>query len=106
MRFQEKLHEYTKEEIWDEYCGFLTMTPAEFMNIQRRLLMEQMEIWTESALGQRILKGNKPKTIEDDFHSYEWATEDDKSFVLVSFKVDETGLETYTGVSWSSDLKD
>lgn len=65
MRFQEKLHEYTKEEIWDEYCGFLTMTPAEFMNIQRRLLMEQMEIWTESALGQRILKGNKPKTIEE-----------------------------------------
>ena len=48
----------------------------------------------------------KPKTIEDDFHSYRWATEDDKSYVLVSFKVDETGLEKYSGVSWSSDLKD
>lgn len=48
----------------------------------------------------------KPKTIEDDFHSYRWATADDKSYVLVSFKVDETGLEKYSGVSWSSDLKD
>ena len=42
MRFQEKLHQYTKEEIWEEYCGFLTLTSEEFMAIQNRLLMEQI----------------------------------------------------------------
>ena len=65
MRFQEKLHEYTREEIWEEYCGFLTLSSAEFMSIQKRLLLEQMEIWSESSMGQRILKGKKPRTIDD-----------------------------------------
>ena len=32
MRFQEKLHEYSKAEIWEEYCGFLSLSPEEFMN--------------------------------------------------------------------------
>lgn len=57
MRFQEKLRKYSKKELWDEYCGFLTLKPEEFMRIQRRLLQEQMELWSSSALGQSILKG-------------------------------------------------
>ena len=65
MRFQEKLHEYSKEEIWEEYCGFLTLSAEEFMDIQKRLLTEQMALWSESALGQSILKGKKPTTIEE-----------------------------------------
>ena len=63
MKFQEKLHQYTKEEIWEEYCGFLNLTPDEFMKIQERLLLEQIECWSNSALGQSILKGKKPTTI-------------------------------------------
>ena len=65
MRFQEKLHQYTKEEIWEEYCGFLTLTSEEFMAIQNRLLMEQIELWSASGLGQSILKGKYPRTIEE-----------------------------------------
>ena len=68
MRFQEKLHEYSKSEIWEEYCGFLTLGMDEFMSIQKRLLEEQMSLWVPSALGQRILKGKQPKTI-DEFRS-------------------------------------
>ena len=44
MRFQEKLHQYSKAEIWEEYCGFLTLTSEEFMTIQKRLLLEQIEL--------------------------------------------------------------
>ncbi len=65
MRFQEKLHAYSKEEIWEEYCGFLTLTTEEFMDIQKRLLLEQMETWSESPLGQSVLKGKKPTTIDE-----------------------------------------
>ena len=50
MRFQEKLHEYSKEEIWEEYCGFLTLSSEEFMNIQKRLLLEQIELWSKPRL--------------------------------------------------------
>ena len=65
MRFQEKLHEYSKEEIWEEYCGFLTLNTDEFMDIQKRLLAEQMEIWSASTLGQSILKGKTPCNVEE-----------------------------------------
>lgn len=65
MRFQEKLHEYSKEEIWEEYCGFLTLSMDEFMDIQRRLLTEQMELWSASSLGRSILRGKTPHTIEE-----------------------------------------
>ena len=65
MRFQEKLHQYSKEEIWEEYCGFLTLSPEEFMNIQNRLLMEQIELWCASGIGKSILKGKTPRTIQE-----------------------------------------
>ena len=65
MRFQEKLHQYSKEEIWEEYCGFLTLSPEEFMNIQNRLLMEQIELWCNSGIGKNILKGKTPRTIQE-----------------------------------------
>ena len=65
MRFQEKLHKYSKEEIWEEYCGFLTLSKEGFMDIQKRLLMEQIELWSSCGLGQSILKGKHPRTIEE-----------------------------------------
>ena len=65
MRFQEKLHEYSKEEIWEEYCGFLTLSKEGFMDIQKRLLMEQIELWSSCGIGQSILKGKHPRTIEE-----------------------------------------
>ena len=65
MRFQEKLHQYSKEEIWEEYCGFLTLSSEEFMSIQNRLLLEQIEMWSASGIGQSILKGKHPRTVEE-----------------------------------------
>lgn len=38
------------------------------MSIQKRLLQEQIELWSSSTLGQSILKGKKPQTI-DEFRS-------------------------------------
>ena len=35
MRFQEKIRNYSKEDIWREYCGFLDMTMEEYMAVQR-----------------------------------------------------------------------
>lgn len=65
MRFQEKLHTYSKDELWAEYCGFLNLSTSEFMSIQKRLLLEQMDLWCSSELGQSILKGRHPKTVEE-----------------------------------------
>ena len=65
MRFQDKLGMESKESLWNEYCGFLNLSVAEFMKIQRRLLIEQMTLWSKSPLGKSILKGKKPQTLEE-----------------------------------------
>lgn len=88
MKFQEKLHQYTKEEIWEEYCGFLNLTPDEFMKIQERLLLEQIECWSNSALGQSILKGKNPTTIAEFREMVPLTTYEDYSNILLSKQVD------------------
>lgn len=52
-------------DIWQTYCGFIELTGGEFMHIQRRLLLEQLELLQNSALGRRLLCGHKPATVED-----------------------------------------
>lgn len=88
MRFQEKLHEYSKEEIWEEYCGFLTLSSEEFMNIQKRLLLEQIELWSTSELGQSILKGKYPRTIEEFREMVPLTTYEDYASTLLPKHVD------------------
>ena len=61
MRFQEKIRNYSKEDIWREYCGFLDMSMEEYMAIQRRLMNEQIQLWSASGLdggscGGRLLR--------------------------------------------------
>ena len=98
MRFQEKLHEYSKKEIWEEYCGFLTMKPEEFMAIQRRLLEEQMELWCASALGQSILKGKMPRTVEEFRSMVPLTTYDDYAPILLSRQTEALPGEPVTWV--------
>ena len=84
MRFQEKLHQYSKEELLEEYCGFLSLSPEEFMNIQKRLLLEQIELWSSSGLGQSILKGKYPRTIEEFREMVPLTTYEDYAPVLLA----------------------
>lgn len=53
------------EKIWQRFCGFLDLTVDEFMDIQRRLLEEQLELVGDSPLWKKILNGKKPKTLEE-----------------------------------------
>lgn len=52
-------------KIWQRYCGFLDLTMSEFMEIQNRLLMEQIACVSDSVLGARIMRNNKPRDIND-----------------------------------------
>jgi hypothetical protein len=51
------------EDIWKRYCGFLDLKLNDFMNIQKRLLQEQIELFNRCELGNYIMKGVKPSTI-------------------------------------------
>ncbi|MCK5654141.1 MAG: GH3 auxin-responsive promoter family protein, partial [Dehalococcoidia bacterium] len=52
-------------KIWQRYCGFLDLSLAEFMQIQHRLLMEQIELVADSPLGKKIMKGSRPQSVEE-----------------------------------------
>ena len=54
-----------EKKIWQRYCGFLDLSMAEFMEIQNRLLIEQMELVASSILGKKIMQGNSPRTVDE-----------------------------------------
>jgi len=59
------IKEGNREAIWNKYCGFLDLTINEYMQIQERLLLEQIDILKDSNLGVQLLGKKAPKTIEE-----------------------------------------
>ena len=54
-----------KEELWQMCCGFLNLSLEQFMAIQKRLLLEQIELLKNSELGRRVMGGAMPETVEE-----------------------------------------
>ena len=65
MNFEKKLKIKSASEIWQEYCGFLDLSMDEYMNIQYRLLDEQINLLSKCELGQRFLKGCYPQNADE-----------------------------------------
>ena len=55
----ELLRQGRKEEIWTKHCGFLDLKLDEFMKIQERLLLEQIDFLNQSEIGRKLF-GEKP----------------------------------------------
>jgi len=64
-RAVELLQQGRDEELWQMCCGYLNLSLEQFMSIQKRLLLEQMELMNHCALGDRLMRGAKPKTVEE-----------------------------------------
>ncbi|HDD61220.1 MAG: GH3 auxin-responsive promoter [Chloroflexota bacterium] len=54
-----------KEEIWTKYCGFLDLTMDEFMEIQERLILEQIDVLGKSMMGRMIMGDVIPTSIDE-----------------------------------------
>jgi hypothetical protein len=61
----ELLREGRNEELWQMCCGFLSLSIADFMDIQKRLLLEQLELLNNCKLGEKIMHGAKPRTVAE-----------------------------------------
>ncbi len=55
----------TEAELWQRYCGFLELSVQEFMDIQKELLMDEIEQVADSILGKKIMGNQKPKSVEE-----------------------------------------
>ncbi len=62
---KELLRTGRKEELWQKCCGFLDLSIEQFMSIQKRLLLEQIELLNASAIGRKIFKGTMPQDVEE-----------------------------------------
>jgi hypothetical protein len=61
----ELLRQGRKEELWQMCCGFLKLSLEEFMAIQKRLLLEEIELLKNSELGKKVMRGAMPETVEE-----------------------------------------
>jgi hypothetical protein len=53
------------EGIWKAYLGFLDISIEEFMEIQNRLLLEQINLLNNCKLGQKLFNNRKINSIEE-----------------------------------------
>lgn len=53
------------DEVWSKHCGFLDLNLPQFMQIQRRLFDEQLELLNRCELGRHFFAGRKPRTLEE-----------------------------------------
>jgi hypothetical protein len=61
----ELLRQGRRDEIWKKYCGFIDLSLEEFMEIQERLLMEQIQLLGKCELGRKLLRDRLPTSVEE-----------------------------------------
>ena len=83
MKFERKLKELNKEEVWSDYCGFLDLSVEDFMLIQNRLMAEQIDLWSHSRLGQSLLDGRDCSSVESFRRTFPLTTYEDYADVLL-----------------------
>jgi len=82
------LREGRKEELWQMCCGFVYLSLEQFMAIQKRLLLEQVELLKNSELGRRVMRGAMPETMEEFREQVPLTTYDDYLPELVEKRED------------------
>jgi hypothetical protein len=83
-----------QERIWQKYCGFLDLSLQEFMEIQERLLMEQIELVCDSTLAKRFMP-KKPKDISEFRRLVPLTTYDDYADYLNQKNEDVLAVKPY-----------
>ena len=61
----ELLKQGRRDEFWQRYCGFLDLGIEEYMAIQERLLLEQLQLLADCELGRKLFGGNVPRTVSE-----------------------------------------
>jgi len=64
-KIKELIHDHKYSKLWQTTCGFIDLSLEEFMNTQRWLLEEQLNLLNNSELGRKVMRGASPKTLEE-----------------------------------------
>jgi len=61
----ELLEQGKTEELWQKCCGFIDLSMDEFMAIQQRLLLEQIELLRGCELGRQVIGRARPRDLKE-----------------------------------------
>jgi protein-S-isoprenylcysteine O-methyltransferase Ste14 len=82
------IREGSIEEVWQRCCGFIDLSLKDFMDIQRRLLSEQLDFLKGCELGRYIMNGATPSNLEEFRESVPLTTYDDYAPYLLERRED------------------
>ncbi len=76
------------EELWNQCCGYIDLSLEETMQIQKRLLLEQLPRLNSSEIGKVVMRGASPETLEEFRKQVPLTTYKDYSQYLLSRRED------------------
>ena len=99
---REMLHDEDYDKIWKAYLGFLDLSIEEFMEIQNRLLLEQIELLKNCNLGKQFFGRNRINSVEDFRKKVPLTTYDDYAETLLNKKSEDLPSEPlhWVQTSW------
>ena len=97
----ELLRDGRTQEIWSRHCGFINLSLDKFMEIQERLLTEQIELLYDSKIGKEILKESKPSNIDEFRNQVPMTTYEDYTHYLDEKNEDCLPVKPYAWASTS-----
>ncbi len=80
----ELLRQGRKSQMWTKYCGFLDLNIDEFMQIQERLLMEEIHLISRQEIGKHFFGDRPPTSIAEFRRRVPITTYDDFAPFLVN----------------------
>lgn len=90
---REMLRDEDYDKIWKAYLGFLDLSIEEFMEIQNRLLLEQIELLKNCNLGKKLFGRNRINSVEDFRKKVPLTTYEDYAETLLSKKSEDLPSE-------------
>ena len=61
----ELLREHQYKDLWQRHCGFIDLSLPAFMDVQRRLLLEQLGMLKRCELGRSLMGSESPCTVDE-----------------------------------------
>ncbi len=107
MKFSEKQKVNTRQQMWQEYCGFLDISIEDYMYIQNHLMTEQLRLWRNSGIGRQMLNGRQPANIRELQDMLPLTSYADYAEVLLSRKADQLPAEPVVWIqtTWEGGLR-
>jgi len=100
------IKEGRKDELWHKHCGYLGLSRSEFMDIQKRLMLEQIKLLGSSKIGRAFMGEKIPSNIEEFRRVTPLTTYSDYLEFLGNKKEDDLPVKPYTWARTSGKSSD